>query len=105
MLTGYPKSTVAKNAISYGGEVGYNIGSFCGKKAPKIYPFVRYEFYSPMYKMGKGGNVKSRRQTSGKEPYNCRFKLLRTPQPGYKSRLYPQNCRWRRLQQPRTWHL
>lgn len=56
--SGYPKSTVAKNAISYGGEVGYNIGSFCGKKAPKIYPFVRYEFYSPMYKMEKGGNVK-----------------------------------------------
>lgn len=52
--SGYPKSTVAKSAISYAGEVGYNIGSFFGEKAPKIYPFARYEFYSPMYKMEKG---------------------------------------------------
>ena len=41
--SGYPNTTVAQNAVSYGGEAGYNIGSFFHSKAPRIYPFIRYE--------------------------------------------------------------
>lgn len=48
--SGYPNTTVAQNAVSYGGEAGYNIGSFFHSKAPRIYPFIRYEYYNPMEK-------------------------------------------------------
>ena len=50
--TGYPTTDVGKNAVSYGGEVGYNVGSLFCSKAPRIYPFVRYEYYNPMEKAG-----------------------------------------------------
>ena len=46
--SGYPTKPVAEKAVSYAGEVGYNVGSFFGGKAPRIYPFVRYEYYNPM---------------------------------------------------------
>ena len=48
--SGYPNTTVAQNAVSYGGEAGYNISSFFNSKAPRIYPFIRYEYYNPMEK-------------------------------------------------------
>ncbi len=48
--SGYPRTDVASAALSYGGEVGYNVGSFFGAKAPRIYPFARYEYYNPMEK-------------------------------------------------------
>lgn len=43
---------IAKNAVSYGGEVGVNIRSILkdNKKVPVIYPFVRYEYYNPQEK-------------------------------------------------------
>ncbi len=53
--SGYPRTDVASEALSYGGEVGYNVGSFFGEKAPRIYPFARYEYYNPMEKTQ--GNV------------------------------------------------
>lgn len=46
--SGYPRTDVASRAVSYGGEAGYNIGSFFGNKSPRIYPFLRYEYYNPM---------------------------------------------------------
>ena len=47
--SGYPHTDVAKNAVSYAAEAGYNIGSFFGGKA-RVYPFLRYEYYNPMEK-------------------------------------------------------
>lgn len=54
--SGYPNSTVAETAVSYAAEVGYNVGSFFSRKAPRIYPFVRYEYYNPMQSVEKGSN-------------------------------------------------
>jgi len=48
--SGYPRTDVASAALSYGGEVGYNVGSFFREGTPRIYPFVRYEYYNPMEK-------------------------------------------------------
>jgi len=48
--SGYPRTNVASEALSYGAEVGYNVGSFFGEKAPRLFPFVRYEYYNPMKK-------------------------------------------------------
>lgn len=49
--SGYPHTDVAKNAVSYAAEIGYNVSSFFPKKSsPRIYPFVRYEYYNPMEK-------------------------------------------------------
>ena len=52
----YSKLTpVAKKAVSYGGEVGFNISSVIkNDKCPVIYPFVRYEYYNPQEKGEKG---------------------------------------------------
>ena len=46
---------VAKNAVSYAGEVGVNLRSIFkdNKKVPVIYPFARYEYYNPQEK-GEG---------------------------------------------------
>lgn len=62
----YSKLTpVAKNAVSYGGEVGVNISSFFNnKKCPVIYPFARYEYYNPQEKGEKGLVMDKRCQVS-----------------------------------------
>lgn len=62
--SGYPNTTVAQRAVSFGGETGYNIGSFFGNKAPRIYPFVRYEYYNPMEETEKGFLADKRFQVS-----------------------------------------
>lgn len=52
-LSPYTRTTpIAKNAVSYGGEVGFNLRSLCkdNAKVPVIYPFVRYEYYNPQEK-------------------------------------------------------
>lgn len=52
-LSPYSRLTpIAKNAVSYGGELGVNIASFFSeaKKVPVIYPFARYEYYNPQEK-------------------------------------------------------
>ena len=49
-LSPYTRTTpIAKHAVSYGGEVGFNLRSVCrdNPKVPVIYPFVRYEYYNP----------------------------------------------------------
>lgn len=39
---------VAKKAVSYGAEIGFNIKNIFGMpKCPVIYPFARYEYYNP----------------------------------------------------------
>lgn len=45
--TGYPSTPVAQNALTYFGEVGYDIGRLCPRKFSLI-PFVRYEYYNTM---------------------------------------------------------
>ncbi len=62
--TGYPRTPVGKAAVSYAGEVGYNVGSFFGGKSPRIYPFVRYEYYNPMEKTVEGITADRRLQVS-----------------------------------------
>lgn len=53
---------IAKNAVSYAGEVGVNISAFFkdNKKVPVIYPFVRYEYYNPQ-ENGESGQTMERR--------------------------------------------
>lgn len=49
-LSPYSRVTpIAKKAVSYGGEVGFNLRSLCrdNTRVPVIYPFVRYEYYNP----------------------------------------------------------
>lgn len=48
--SGYPRTDVASAALSYGGEIGYNVGSFFEGNAHRVYPFIRYEYYNPMEK-------------------------------------------------------
>lgn len=57
---------IAKNAVSYGGEVGVNIRSFFkeNSKIPTIYPFARYEYYNPQEKGEVGQTMEKRCQIS-----------------------------------------
>lgn len=54
--SGYTRTTAGKNAVSYGGEVGYNIISLFNKseKAPRVFPFIRYEYYNTMEEVAAG---------------------------------------------------
>ena len=46
---------IAKYGVSYGGEVGLNIGNFFHTHKPlRIYPFARYEYYNPQEKLAEG---------------------------------------------------
>jgi len=53
--SGYSRTNVAKNAVSYAAEAGYNVVSLFNKSetAPRIFPFVRYEYYNSMEKTEK----------------------------------------------------
>ena len=63
--SGFSRTPVAQNAVSYAVEAGYNIGSFFkSSKAPRIYPFVRYEYYNPQQKTEEGMLADKRFQTS-----------------------------------------
>lgn len=46
---GFPRTIVAKNALSWGIEAGYNVGHLIQEDL-KIYPFVRYDYYNSMHK-------------------------------------------------------
>ena len=54
--TGYTRTTVAKNAASYAGEIGYNVVSLFNdsKNAIRVFPFVRYEYYNTMEDVAEG---------------------------------------------------
>lgn len=45
----YSRTPVAKNAMTYSIEAGYNVFSLLNKKE-KLFPFVRYEYYNSMEK-------------------------------------------------------
>lgn len=52
---------VAKNALVYGAEVGFNLKNITGvEKFPTIYPYVRYEYYNPQER-GEGTQVMDKR--------------------------------------------
>lgn len=56
---------VAKNALSYGAEVGFNIGNiFKIKNCPTIYPYARYEYYNPQKSIQKPYNPDNRLEVS-----------------------------------------
>lgn len=57
---------IAKNAVSYGGEIGFNLRSICkdNPKVPVIYPFVRYEYYNPQEKGEAGQTMELRDKVS-----------------------------------------
>lgn len=71
MSSGLP---VAKSALTYGAEAGYNIFSFLPKtKTQKLFVFGRYEFYDSMYAVESGVTKKgyySRDCISGGINYN-----------------------------------
>ncbi len=56
---GFPRTAVAKNAMSLWAEVGYDILSFWDVKS-KLYPFVRYEYYNSMQAVESGVNQNPR---------------------------------------------
>ena len=52
---------VAKNALAYGAEVGFNLKNITGvEKFPTIYPYARYEYYNPQER-GEGTQVMDKR--------------------------------------------
>ena len=66
-LSPYSRLTpIAKNAVSYGGEVGVNLRSLFkdDQKVPVIYPFVRYEYYNPQEKGESTQTMEKRCQVS-----------------------------------------
>lgn len=44
---------IAKNALGYGAEIGFNLRSAIGRHCPVVYPYARYEYYNPQYR-GEG---------------------------------------------------
>ena len=46
-------TTVAKNAMTYAAEAGYNVSSIFNLKT-KLYPFVRYEYYNTTQSVEEG---------------------------------------------------
>ncbi|WP_300507166.1 hypothetical protein [uncultured Duncaniella sp.] len=55
---------VAKNAISYGAELGVNLRKAIGGDFPVIYPFARYEYYNPQYRGQGKQNMDKRLEVS-----------------------------------------
>lgn len=46
---------VGSTVMSYGAEVGFNLRAITGvSKMPTLYPFVRYEYFNPQYRVGSG---------------------------------------------------
>lgn len=51
---------VAKNAVSYGAEIGARLGGIIGRGFPQIVPFARYEYFDPQA-AGQPGQTMDRR--------------------------------------------
>ena len=58
--TGYPNTPVAKNALTYFFEAGYNVGKFFPKKI-NLVPFVRYEYHNSMENEQTGSVIADKR--------------------------------------------
>ncbi len=56
---------VASSTLSYGAEVGVNLRNIFGtKKIPVIYPYVRYEYFNPQYKVNAPFTADNRLEVS-----------------------------------------
>lgn len=56
---------VAKNALSYGVEAGFNLGNTIGVRSmPVIYPFVRYEYFNPQKSVASPATADRRLEVS-----------------------------------------
>lgn len=56
---------VASGTLSYGVEAGINLRELTGvEKMPVIYPFVRYEYFNPQYKVASGYTADNRLEVS-----------------------------------------
>ncbi len=88
MSSGLP---VAKSALTYGAEAGYNIFSFIPKaKDQKLFVFARYEFYDSMYSVEDGVTMRNyceRTCISGGINYNPIPQIAIKME--YQSRLFP----------------
>lgn len=51
--TGFPRTPVAKNAVTYSIEAGYNVMKFFNS-TEKLMPFLRYEYYNSAEKVESG---------------------------------------------------
>ncbi|MDH8701492.1 hypothetical protein M2138_000838 [Dysgonomonadaceae bacterium PH5-43] len=61
--TGYSNTPVAKNAMTYFVEAGYNIGKFFPEKI-NLVPFVRYEYHNAMQNEKTGSVISDKRYKS-----------------------------------------
>ena len=57
--TGFPRTDVAKNAMTYAVEAGYNVFAPFSVKG-KLFPFVRYEYYNTQQGLEQGVIVDNR---------------------------------------------
>ena len=76
--SGYSRLTpIAKRAVSYNAEIGFNLKSICGggKRFPVIYPFAQYEYYNPQEK-GEGMDVMDARCQVSKWNFGINWKAL-----------------------------
>ena len=76
--SGYSRLTpIAKRAVSYNAEIGFNLKSICGggKRFPVIYPFAQYEYYHPQEK-GEGLDVMDARCQVSKWNFGINWKAL-----------------------------
>ena len=55
---------MAKNAVSYGMEIGARLRGIIGTPMPQIVPFVRYDYYDPQAAGDPGQTMDSRLQVS-----------------------------------------
>jgi len=56
---------VASTVMNYGAEVGVNLREVCGAdKMPVLYPFVRYEYFNPQYRVAAGYTPDNRLEVS-----------------------------------------
>ncbi len=55
---------IAKNALSYGAEIGLKLNSLIRGKMPAIVPYARYDYYNPQQRGAKGQTMDKRFQVS-----------------------------------------
>lgn len=55
---------IAKNALSYGAEIGFELGAIANAKMPRIVPYARYEYYNPQQRGEGSQTMDSRFQVS-----------------------------------------
>ena len=82
----YTQTTpIAKRAVSYGGEVGFNLRAVCkdNRNVPVIYPFVRYEYIDSFREMNIWLNCRIARFNSPITVLIPFFSIARTSYPSW----------------------